>query len=74
MESKQMESERGSGNVFRDFGHGQAEVAQFKAILAAEIIKVLDREGLSVRRSQSYRHCVRRFFPYSQRRSWAVHS
>ena len=40
---------RGSGNVFRDLGHQSADVEQFKAILAAEIIKVLDRDGLSVR-------------------------
>ncbi len=44
---------RGSGNVFRDLGHENADVEQFKAILAAEIIKVLDREGLSVRGAQS---------------------
>jgi predicted XRE-type DNA-binding protein len=53
---------RGSGNVFRDFGHEQADVEQFKAILAAEIIKMLDREELSVRgRSRSHRHCRCRF-------------
>jgi len=40
---------RGSGNVFRDLGHKSADVEQFKAILATEIIKALDREGLSVR-------------------------
>jgi predicted XRE-type DNA-binding protein len=40
---------RGSGNVFRDLGHKNADVEQFKAILAAEIIKTLDRDGLSVR-------------------------
>jgi predicted XRE-type DNA-binding protein len=40
---------RGSGNVFRDLGHKNADAEQFKAILAAEIIKTLDREGLSVR-------------------------
>ena len=40
---------RGSGNVFRDLGHKNEDAQQFKAILAAEIIKVLDREGLSVR-------------------------
>lgn len=40
---------RGSGNVFRDLDHANADVLQFKAILAAEIIKVLDREGLSLR-------------------------
>jgi predicted XRE-type DNA-binding protein len=40
---------RGSGNVFRDLGHQSADVEQFKAILAAEIITVLDRTGMSVR-------------------------
>ena len=39
---------RGSGNVFRDLGHGNADVEQFKAMLAAEIIKTLDREKLTV--------------------------
>ncbi|OFV96412.1 MAG: XRE family transcriptional regulator [Acidobacteria bacterium RIFCSPLOWO2_02_FULL_61_28] len=43
---------RGSGNVFRDLGHKNADVEQFKAILAAEIIKTLNREGLSVRKAQ----------------------
>ena len=40
---------RGSGNVFRDLGHKNADAEQFKAILAAEIIKSLDREHLTVR-------------------------
>lgn len=40
---------RGSGNAFRDLGHKNADTEQIKAILAAEIIKVLDREELSVR-------------------------
>jgi len=40
---------RGSGNAFRDLGHKDADVEQFKAILAAEIIKVLDRDKLTVR-------------------------
>ena len=40
---------RGSGNVFRDLGHKDAVVKQCKAILAAEIIKALDRQGLSMR-------------------------
>jgi len=44
---------RGSGNVYRDFGVANADVRQLKAILAAEIIKSLDREGLSVRKAQS---------------------
>jgi predicted XRE-type DNA-binding protein len=40
---------RGSGNVFRDIGHVGADAEQFKAILAAEIIKALKRDRLSVR-------------------------
>jgi predicted XRE-type DNA-binding protein len=35
--------------MFRDLGYKNADVEQFKAILAAEIIKALDREGLTVR-------------------------
>jgi predicted XRE-type DNA-binding protein len=44
-----MEVVRGSRNVFHDFGRELADVDQLKAILAAEIIKMLDRDGLSVR-------------------------
>lgn len=43
---------RGSGNVYRDLGHANADVKQFKALLAAEILKLLDREQLSVRQAQ----------------------
>lgn len=46
---EKLEVVRGSGNVFRDLGHENADAQQFKAILAAEIIKVLDRERLTVR-------------------------
>ena len=46
---EQLEVVRGSGNAFRDLGHENADVEQFKAILAAEIIKTLDREHLTVR-------------------------
>lgn len=46
-------SRRGSGNVYRDFNLPDADVRQFKAILAAEIIKNLDKKGLSVRKAQS---------------------
>ena len=49
MKGERLEVVRGSGNVFRDFGRKNADVEQFKSILAAEIIKTLDREGLSVR-------------------------
>jgi predicted XRE-type DNA-binding protein len=43
---------RGSGNVFRDLKHENADVAQLKAILAVEIINTLDRESLSARAAQ----------------------
>jgi predicted XRE-type DNA-binding protein len=49
MKNDAIELVRGSGNVFRDLGHASPDVEQLKAILAAEIIKMLDREGLSVR-------------------------
>lgn len=49
MRSERLEIARGSGNVFRDLGHENADTEQFKAILGAEIIKALDRQGLSVR-------------------------
>ena len=48
-----MEVTRGTRNVFRDLRCEDADIAQFKAILAAEIIKVLDREGLSLRAAQT---------------------
>ena len=46
---EEVEVARGSGNVFRDLGHKNADAEQFKAILAAEIIKALDRERLTLR-------------------------
>lgn len=48
-----MELIRGSGNVFRDFGYPDAELRQAKALLAAEIIKVLDQQGLSTRQAEA---------------------
>lgn len=49
MRGDRLDVVRGSGNVFRDLGHEDADLEQFKAILAAEIIKALDRQRLSVR-------------------------
>ena len=49
MKSEPLEVIRGSGNVWRDLGHADADVKQFKALLAAEIIKALDRDRLTVR-------------------------
>jgi predicted XRE-type DNA-binding protein len=44
-----MELVRGSGNVFRDFGHPDADREQLRSILAARIIGVLDDRHLTVR-------------------------
>ena len=49
MKREKIELVHGSGNVFRDFGYANPEVEQLKAILAAEIIKALDRQKLTVR-------------------------
>jgi predicted XRE-type DNA-binding protein len=49
MKKEKLEVVRGSGNVFRDLKHKNADAEQFKATLAAEIIKAVDRERLSVR-------------------------
>jgi predicted XRE-type DNA-binding protein len=52
MKKEKLDVVRGSGNVFRDLGHKNPDAEQFKAILAAEIIKAVDREGLTVRAAQ----------------------
>jgi len=43
----------GSGNVFADFGAPDASLRQLRAILAAEIIKTLDAERLTVRDAEA---------------------
>ena len=53
MKKDQLELIRGSGNIYRDFDVADADIRQLKAILAAEIIKKLDRDELSVRKTQS---------------------
>ena len=40
---------RGSGNVFRDLGHPDADKEQLRALLAVRIIGVLDDRKLTVR-------------------------
>src|ERR1017187_6185336 len=52
VKSEKLDLVRGSGNAFRDLGLDNADVLQLKAILAGEIIKALDREGLTVRAAQ----------------------
>jgi len=49
MKREKIELVPGSGNVFRDFGRATADADQLKAILAAEIVKMLDARTLTVR-------------------------
>jgi len=44
---------RGSGNVFADFDAPDANLRQLRAILAAEIVKALDKESLTVRDAEA---------------------
>jgi len=46
-----MELIHGSGNVFRDLGHPDADLEQLRSILAARIIGILDDRKLSVRKA-----------------------
>lgn len=43
---------RGSGNAFRDLGHPDSDKEQLRALLAAEIIGILDERQLTVRAAQ----------------------
>ena len=52
MKSEKLEVVKGSGSFFRDLGRKNADANQVKAILAAEIIKALEHDGLSVRSAQ----------------------
>ena len=52
MNNEPLEIVRGSGNAFADFGHPNAEVEQLKALLAAEIMGVLDDQGFTVRKAE----------------------
>ena len=56
MKAKNLEVVRGSGNVFRDVGHKDADAARLKAVLAAEIIKALDREAAHITAAPEARH------------------
>lgn len=44
---------RGSGNVYRDFGYADADVRHLKALMAAAIVKSLDRRSLTVREAHA---------------------
>ncbi|HEV3111351.1 MAG TPA: helix-turn-helix transcriptional regulator [Candidatus Binataceae bacterium] len=54
MSKEPIEVVRGSGNVFRDFDYPDADVRQAKAIMGAQIIKILDKRGLSTRQAQAH--------------------
>ena len=43
---------RGSGNVFRDLCHADADREQLRALLAARIVGVLDQRKMTVRQAQ----------------------
>jgi len=43
---------KGSGNVFRDLGHANADAEQLKSILAAQIIAAMDAEQLTTRKAE----------------------
>ena len=51
MDDSKLEVTHGSGNIFRDFDDPCADLKQAKAILAAQIISVLDKRSLSVRKA-----------------------
>jgi predicted XRE-type DNA-binding protein len=53
MNDEAIETVRGSGNVFCDFGHPDADVRQAKALLGTQIMKILEQEGLSTRQAEA---------------------
>ncbi|MBN9316720.1 MAG: XRE family transcriptional regulator [Devosia sp.] len=52
MSDDDIELVHGSGNVFRDFGRADADLLQAKALLAAEIARVLDSRGWTTRQAE----------------------
>ena len=54
MKAKAIEVVRGSGNVFADFGYPNAAAEQLKALLAAQVVNVLDREAITVRQAGAH--------------------
>ena len=63
----------GSGNVYRDLGFDNADVLQLKGLLAAQIVKLLDREKLSMRQAHAHRHRGGGLFAHLQFRSFALY-
>lgn len=52
MNTDDMDVIHGSGNVFRDFGRDDADLQQAKALMASEVIKILDERGWTTRKAQ----------------------
>jgi predicted XRE-type DNA-binding protein len=52
MSDDDFEIVEGSGNIFRDLNHPNADLEQLRAILAARIIKLLDERQLTVRKAE----------------------
>ncbi len=50
--TEEIELIRGGGNIYRDLERSDADVRQTKAILAANIISVLDERGWSTRKAE----------------------
>jgi hypothetical protein len=48
MDAEKLHVVRSIGNVFRDLGREKGDLEQQKALLAAKIIKALDRDGLTI--------------------------
>jgi predicted XRE-type DNA-binding protein len=53
MSEEAFEIVEGSGNVFRDLGLPDADLRQAKALMGAQIIKILDAESLSTRQAEA---------------------
>ena len=52
-DNEEFEMIRGSGNVFRDFAYANADAEQLKAVLAAQIIAVMDSRKLTTRAAEA---------------------
>ena len=53
MNDEKLEFIRGSGNVYRDFGYPDADLLLLKATDAGSVMRMLDQQGLSVRKAQT---------------------
>ena len=53
MKGEKLEFFGGSGNIYRDFGMPDADREQLRAVLAAHVIKILNRRRLTVRAAQA---------------------